>query len=124
MEIHKKEGESTLKYICNSCGAAYARGFALKDHIRESHENFIEDSAQIVSNQTIRSIQNKASNMIKGFVIEESEFEDEEDVVRTILPTVLPPEDGQDEEQEFQVIITSDDGNIMDYAIQGDDIGF
>lgn len=35
METHNRE--NNLKFNCWTCGASYARAFALKDHIREHH---------------------------------------------------------------------------------------
>ncbi|XP_037043509.1 zinc finger protein 878-like [Bradysia coprophila] len=45
MQSHQKTNHS-LKHACDICGATYARGFALKDHIKEQHGGVSEDMAQ------------------------------------------------------------------------------
>lgn len=48
MESHKRPNHN-LKHACQICGATYARGFALKDHIKEQHSNeMVTDENEIV----------------------------------------------------------------------------
>lgn len=47
MESHKRANHN-LKHACHICGATYARGFALKDHIAEQHSGVLEDTDAVV----------------------------------------------------------------------------
>lgn len=46
MQSHQKTNHS-LKHACDICGATYARGFALKDHIKEQHGGVGDEMAQV-----------------------------------------------------------------------------
>lgn len=49
METHKKPNHN-LKHKCSICGAIYARGFALRDHIKEQHSSPAELSQLVNDN--------------------------------------------------------------------------
>lgn len=51
METHKKPNHN-LKHKCNICGAIYARGFALRDHIKEQHSS-PDELSQLVNDNAI-----------------------------------------------------------------------
>lgn len=38
MATHNRTDDN-LKYVCNVCGASYARAFALSDHMKTAHPN-------------------------------------------------------------------------------------
>lgn len=49
MATHRRSN-GNLKYFCGICGASYARGFALNDHMKAAHpENYerVEDVEQL-----------------------------------------------------------------------------
>lgn len=45
MEVHKNY-KIDLKYTCKVCGSAYGRLFALNDHMKTSHPENQEESAE------------------------------------------------------------------------------
>lgn len=61
MESHKRLNHN-LKHACHICGATYARGFALKDHIKEQHSNEMvtdENEIMLIENETVRIVKDE-----------------------------------------------------------------
>lgn len=78
MESHKRPNHN-LKHACQICGATYARGFALKDHIKEQHSNEMEE------NEIVEIEDEAVGNNVK----DEDDMDDDEETKKagqSILP--------------------------------------
>lgn len=66
MESHKRPNHN-LKHACQICGATYARGFALKDHIKEQHSNEMEtDENEIILIEKDEAAMNDEETKLAG----------------------------------------------------------
>lgn len=83
-----------MKHKCNFCGAIYARGFALRDHIKEQHSSPTDDL--VIDNDTAIS-----DGITLNFDFNEGDVDDVKSAADSILTETV---DG-----EQHVILNADD---------------